>query len=179
VNLQLRDFMDRDEGWGRSEGRSVYPRLLAFIESNSGHSVFRVSLKGVTRVDISFASETLVELARRYRGSKGFCFVDLEDPDMEENWDAAAMKKVQPITAWTGGEPRVLGAKPSQGTRDALAFALAAPTVRVAQFVQATPAMSAANASSKFKQLWEQGFLLRQESAAETGGVEFVYSRIF
>jgi hypothetical protein len=178
VNLKLRDFMDRDEGWGRSEGRSVYPRLLSFVESNPGHAVFRVSLKGVTRVDISFASETLIELARRYRGSKGFCFVDLGDADMEENWDAAALKKVQPITAWTGGEPRLLGPKPSQGTRDALAFAFAAPTVRAAQFVEATPAMSVANASSKFKQLWEQGFLLRQESAAETGGVEFVYSRI-
>lgn len=178
MKLELRNFMDRDEGWGRAEGRSIYPRILAFIESNPGHPVFRVSLKGVTRVDISFASETLVELARRFRGSKGFCFVDLDDPDMEENWDAAAMKKVQPITAWSGGEARVLGVKPSQGTRDALAFALTVPTVRVAQFVEATPAISVANASSKFKQLWEQGFLLRQESAAETGGVEFVYSRI-
>lgn len=171
--------MDRNEGWGRSEGRIVYPRLLAFVESNPGHSVFQVSLAGVTRVDISFASETLVELARRYRGTKGFCFVDLDDVDMEENWDAAALKKAQPMTAWTGGKPKVLGAQPSQGTRDALAFALAAPAIRVAQFVEATPKMSTANASSKFKQLWEQGFLLRQESAAETGGVEYIYSRIF
>lgn len=178
MNLKLRDFMDRDEGWGRSEGRSVYPRLLAFIEGNPGQTMFQVSLAGVTRVDISFASETLVELARRYRGSKGFCFVHLDDADMEENWDAAALKKAQPITVWAGGEPRILGLKPSQGTRDALAFAMASPTVRVAQFVEATPSMSVANASSKFKQLWEQGFLLRQESAAETGGLEFVYSRI-
>ena len=32
---------------------------------------FRVSMKGVERVDISFSSETVVELARRYRGHKG------------------------------------------------------------------------------------------------------------
>ena len=38
--------------------------------------------------------------------------------------------------------------------------------------------MSIANASTKFKQLWEQGFLLRQESVADSGGVEFVYQRI-
>ena len=179
MKLKLRDFMDRDEGWGRSEGHSVYPRLIGFVEANPGHAVFQVALAGVTRVDISFASETVVELARRYRGSKGFCFNDLSDADMEENWDAAALKKVQPITVWAGSEPRILGLKPSQGTRDALSFAMASPTVRVAQFVEATPAMSAANASSKFKQLWEQGFLLRQESTAETGGVEFVYSRIY
>ncbi len=171
--------MDRDEGWGRSEGRAVYPRLLAFVEANPGQSVFQVAISGVTRVDISFASETLVELARRYRGSKGFCFIDLDDADMEENWDAAALKKAQPITVWADGKSTILGAQPSQGTRDALSFAMASPTVRVARFVEATLNMTAANASSKFKQLWEQGFLLRQESTAETGGVEFVYSRIY
>lgn len=179
VNLKLRDLMDREEGWGRSEGRSVYPRLLDFVEDNPGNTVFRVSVRGVTRVDISFASETVVELARRYRGLKGFCFTDLLDADMEENWDAAAARKAQPIMRWVNGEGTVLGAKPSQGTRDAFAFALALPTVRAATFAEATPAMSIANASSKFKQLWEKGFLLRQESAAETGGVEFVYSRIY
>lgn len=170
--------MDREEGWGRSEGRSVYPRLLAFVENNPGHTVFRVSVKEVKRVDISFASETVVELARRYRGSKGFCFIDLLDADMEENWDAAAARKAQPIMKWVNGAGTVLGVKPSQGARGALAFALAVPTVRAAAFAEATPAMSIANASSKFKQLWEKGFLLRQESAAETGGVEFVYSRV-
>jgi predicted transcriptional regulator len=30
----------------------------------------------------------------------------------------------------------------------------------------------------KFKQLWEQGFLLRQESTADSGGLEYVYRRI-
>lgn len=174
----LREFMDRGEGWGRAEGRSVYPRLLSFVEGNPGQPVFRVSLGGVGRVDISFASETLVELARRYRRSKGFCFVDLDDADMEENWDAAASRKEQPLMAWSGASPRVLGAQPSQGARDALAFALAKPSCRVAEFVEATPGMSVANASSKFRQLWEQGFLLRQEGAAETGGVEYAYSRI-
>jgi predicted transcriptional regulator len=30
----------------------------------------------------------------------------------------------------------------------------------------------------KFKQLWEQGFLLRQESSADSGGVEYLYRLI-
>lgn len=174
----MRDFMDNEEGWGRSDGRIVYQRLLAFVESSPGQPVFRVAVEGVRRLDISFASETLVELARRYRGSKGFCFTDLADADMEENWDAAAMRKTQPLTTWLGGDVDILGVKPSQGNRDALTFALARQAVRAAEFAEATPAMSIANASSKFKQLWEQGFLLRQESAADTGGVEFLYSRI-
>ena len=178
VLIRLREFMDEPEGWGRAAGRDVYRRLLEFVEANPGVTVFRVSMEGVRRVDISFASETLVELARRYRGSKGFCFVDLDNVDMIENWEAAASKKSQPITLWVGDNGRVIGAEPSQGNRDALLFALSRPQVRAAEFVEATPNVSIANASTKFKQLWTQGFLLRREHGSDSGGVEFVYQRI-
>jgi hypothetical protein len=176
--LGLRRFMVDDQGWGRESGRLVYQRLLAHVEDSPGVAVFRLTLAGVRRMDISFASETVVELARRYRGSKGFCFVDLADADLIENLEAAAAKKAQPLMIWHGDVARVIGAEPSQGNREALTFALDRPVVRAAEFSQATPGMSIANASTKFKQLWEQGFLLRREATAESGGVEFVYYRI-
>ena len=87
----------RPEGWGRSEGREVYQRLLDFVEHSAGTLVFEISMKDVKRVDISFSSETIIELARRYRRTKGFCLVDLNDKDMIENLDAAAAKKEQPM----------------------------------------------------------------------------------
>lgn len=175
--LVLREFMDRSEGWGRDSGRVVYQRLLQAVERRPGAVVLRVSIKGVHRIDISFASETIVELARRYRGSKGFCMIDLTDPDLIENLDAAAAKKSQPLTLWQSKEPIIIGATPSQGCKDALAFALSRPQVRASEFAEAKD-ISIANASMKYKQLWEQGFLLRKEGAADTGGVEFVYQRI-
>ena len=174
----LRDFMDDDQGWGREAGRIVYQRLLAHVEATPGVIVFRLSFRGVRRVDISFASETVVELARRYRGAKGFCLTDAVDIDLIENVEAAASKKGQPLMIWSGDTARVIGAEPTQGNRDALAFALARPIVRAAEFAQSTRDMSIANASTKFKQLWEQGFLLRREATAESGGVEYVYYRI-
>jgi hypothetical protein len=170
--------MDEAQGWGRASGREVYQRLLHHVEEKPGVMVFKVSMKGVKRIDISFASETVVELAKRFRGSKGFCFVDLIDPDLIENWGAAAAKKGQPIMVWHGPEGRVIGVKPSQGNREAMAFALGRPQVRAAEFAQSVPGMSIANASTKYKQLWEQGFLLRRESVADSGGVEYLYSRI-
>lgn len=175
--LVMRKFMDRSDGWGRSNGRDVYQRLLQAVEQHPGIVVFKLSMKGVQRIDISFASETIVELARRYRGTKGFCVADLEDPDVIENLDAAAAKKNQPITMAGEKELRVIGAVPSQGCKEALDFTLARPQARASEFATAKD-MPIANASMKFKQLWEQGFLLRTESAAETGGVEFVYKRI-
>ena len=104
--------------------------------------------------------------------------MDLADPDVKENYEAAATRKAQPLVVWTGGTATVIGAQPSQGTREALEFALQRPNTRATEFASEKPGMTIANASMKFKQLWENGFLLREESTADTGGVEYVYSRI-
>jgi hypothetical protein len=175
--LPLLEYMDRPEGWGRSQGREVHQRLLEFVERNPGILVFRISMKGVQRVDISFASETIVEIARRYRRTKGFCVVDLTDRDLIENLDAAAEKKEQPIVVWGEKSENVLGPEPSEGLREAFQFAMARAQCRAAEFA-IKKEISIANASMKFKQLWEQGFLLRRESTADTGGVEFIYQCI-
>jgi hypothetical protein len=167
--------MNANEGWGRASGRDVYGALVDFVESRAGKVIFRVLLNGVRRVDISFASETIVELARRYRSQKGFCFTDLGDKDMEENWAAAAERSRQPLMNWAGGPVRVLGPQPSQGVADAFRFALSKGEARASDYAASVRDMSITNASTKFKQLWENGFLLRRETAAESGGVEFIY----
>jgi len=172
--LALRAFMERPEGWGRSQGRQVYQRLLQYVEDNPGTLIFQVSIKGVQRVDVSFASETIIELARRFRRAKGFCLIDLTDPDMVENIDAAGEKKEQPMLVWRGRSSELVGMKPKEGMREAFQFAMGRPQSRASEFA-AQKDLSIANASMKFKQLWEQGFLLRRESSADTGGVEFVY----
>ena len=175
--LYLHEFMGRSDGWGRGQGREVYQRLLEFVEKSPGTIVFRISMKGVQRIDISFSSETIVELAHRYRRTKGFCVIDLTDKDLVENLDAAAEKKKQPILLWNGRSASVLGLKPSEGMREAFQFAMGRGQSRAAEFA-IKMGISIANASMKFKQLWEQGFLLRREGTADTGGVEFVYQRI-
>lgn len=179
--LRLADFMEgSDEGWGRAYGRQVYNRLLDFIEMHPGILVFKVSLEGIRRVDISFASETIVELARRYRGQRGFCFVDLNDPDMLENWDAAAQRKEQPLLVWRDDQVDVLGKKPSPGLVDAFNFSLEHPVTKAAEYVsqRRDKNVSSANASMKFKQLWHQGLVLRRDERAASGGVEYSYQRI-
>jgi hypothetical protein len=97
---------------------------------------------------------------------------------MIENIDAAASKKGQPLLIWRGKSARVLGAQPTEGCREAFNFALERSEARAVEFAHTKRNMSIANASMKFKQLWEQGFLLRHESVAGSGGVEFVYRRI-
>lgn len=170
--------MGHPDGWGRSQGREVYQKLVEVVESRPGLMVLHLSLADVRRVDISFASETVVELARRYRGAKGFCLTDLTDPDMRENWDAAALRAGQPLMVKeASGHLRPLGLEPSPGNLGAFRFAVERTSARAAEFAAAAK-LSITNASTKFKQLWEQGFLLRRENLAPSGGVEFEYYRI-
>jgi hypothetical protein len=176
--IKLFNHMVSSEGWGRSQGREVYGKLIDFVEANPGVAIFQVSLEGVKRLDISFASETLIELARRYRSRKGFCILTPIDSDMLENFDAAAERKNQPLLIWKDDEYHIIGLKPLQGASGALSFALQRESTRAAEFALANPNISIANASMKFKQLWEQGFLLRREDISGSGGVEYVYYRI-
>ena len=90
------------------------------------------------------------------------------------NIDAAGEKKEQPMLVWRGRSSELVGMKPKEGMREAFQFAMGRPQSRASEFA-AQKDLSIANASMKFKQLWEQGFLLRRESSADTGGVEFVY----
>lgn len=174
--LPLAELMGQPIGWGRAQGREVYPRLLDYVECNPA-IVFKVSFEGVERFDYSFASETVVELARRFRRAKAFCIIGLTDEDLVENLDVAAEKKEQPLILWHQKNARLLGLKPSEGLRDAFQFVMARTQARAAEFAP-EKGISIANASMKFKQLWEQGFVLRRESTADSGGVEFVYYRI-
>lgn len=177
-NLKLADYTDSSDCWGRSAGRTVYKKLVEFVERNPGMMVFRISIDGTRRVDFSFASETIIELAWRYRGSKGFCFVDLANKDMIENWDAAASRREQPIISWHGDMYETMGPKPSPGNQEAFDFAMARDVTRASEFWKTSSKGSLQSASMKFKLLAEQGFLLRRGGTADTGGLEFQYHRI-
>lgn len=164
-------------GWDRDQAIPVAAQLVSHLESMPAQSVVRISMEGVERMDASFASEAIVEVIARYRKSMGVCLVDLSNKAIKLNIDLIAERLGIPVTVWNGAQVEVIGLKPSAGNREALDYALARAEVRTATFADVA-GISIANASTKFKQLWEQGFLMRSEGAADSGGVEFLYRRI-
>lgn len=172
--LALRDLMDSPYGWGREQGREVFQKLIRKVEANPGKLIIEVSLNKVERTDISFASETVVELAKRYRGNKGFVLSGIADEDLLENWEAAAAKKGQPLTVRSGAKTQIIGLQPSQGNAATFEHVLKQGSTTAAEIASVFD-FQITNASTKLKQLWEQGFLLRRQESAESGGVEFRY----
>ena len=104
--MRLRDHMASDDGWGNKPGVLVHQKLVRVVEEMPQVVMFRVSLEGVRCVDVSFARESVVRLAERYRGRKGFCLVHLdaadgiEIEDILDNWRLAAIDLQQPMTVW-------------------------------------------------------------------------------
>ena len=177
AEVRLRDLMALEDAWGVEEGREAYRKLLERVEAHPTALVFRISLAGVRRTDVSFPRESVVEMARRFRGQKGFCLWDVSDENLLENWDAAAGKREQPLFVWNRKGHRLLGPAPSPGLEKVLSFSLEHEYVTTAQ-VAKDFRWSASNASNKLRSLTEGGYLLRREEAATSGGIEYLHYRI-
>lgn len=175
--IRLRELLETDSPWGNDQGRSLFPKLQEVIEKNPAELVFNISLSGIKRTDVSFPREGVVQLAKLYRGSRGFCLIDIRNKDLIDNWDAAALKLNQPLTMWEGEKYRLIGPAPSEGVREMLDFVLSVPKTTTNESA-ATLRIKISNASNKLKKLWEEGFILRRERPAPTGGVEHEYFRI-
>jgi len=166
------------DGWGHIQGRRVREDLQTRVESCPAEDIIVLSLEGVEHTDVSFPRESVVELAKQYRGQRGFCLTHLNDQDLLENWDAAALKREQPLIVWGAvGTWRILGPQPSAGLREMLHYVLSVPIARTSEAASALN-LKVPNASNKLKQLWQEGDILRREHAAGSGGSEYEYVRI-
>lgn len=175
IIIRLRDFMQSSDAWGHDEGREVYLNLLRTIETHPGNQVFCISLVGVRRTDASFPRESVIELAKRFRGSKGFYLSDAENKDLLDNWDMAADKKEQPIVFLSkDGAYRIIGPQPSRGSKEIFDYVMSVPYATAVSAAKALN-LKLTNASTKLKILCEQGFLLRREETSPSGGLEYVY----
>jgi hypothetical protein len=181
--LRLRDYMTDDDGWGNQAGREVNKQLVRVVERSPQTVMFRISLDGVRRVDVSFARESVIELALRYRGERGFCLVDLgshddiDAADLLDNWRMAADNRQQPITLWTDEDPQIIGPEPSKSAQELLSLVLKRQELATPEAAKVLK-KELNNVSTRLKQLKDRGFILRSETISPSGGVEYRYRAI-
>lgn len=173
--ITFRDLMDSDDGWGREQGMKVHSKLISLIEQSSS-VMFQISMKNVRRIDASFPRESIMDIARRYKGEKGFCLTDISNPDLIDNLDAAALKKEIPMFIWNDDEYQLIGTEPKLGVKAVLEIALSKSSITAAEVAKELN-LKLNNASMKLKQLVTEGYLVRQEEIAPSGGKEFYYYR--
>lgn len=179
LKIKLRDLTARSDVHGNREGKEVYFKLLELIQNHPEYDLVEISLAGISKSDASFPRESVVSIARQFSGDKGIYLVDIDpnDSDLLDNWHYAALFKKQPLTVWFGDQYKALGPSLTDNMETLLKYVLDKKHV-TASDVAITFDISVPNASSKLKKLATDGYILRIEKVAPSGGIEFVYSPI-
>ena len=94
-----------------------------------------------------------------------------------DNWDYAAKAKGFSMIVFSSGGYELLGSEISDGSKDLLDFVMKECVVTTSKVAEAL-GVSAQNASAKLKKLHSLGLILGTKQAAESGGMEFVYTAI-
>jgi len=163
--------------FGNKEGRDVYQKLLEQLDEHPEKKVIGISLSGISRTDASFPRESVISLAKSRNGEKGFFLQDFVTRDLMDNWDYAAKAKDQTMIVMVDNGYELIGKSLNPGSKSLLDFIMEHGTVTTSM-VSKSYDISAQNASAKLKKLLSVGLVLASKQAAESGGMEFVYTAI-
>lgn len=177
IVVRLLDFTGVDRPFGNSQGKAVFRKLADFVESHPEVRSFGISLNGIEATDASFPRESVISLAKQLRGERGIYLTGIHNRDLVDNWNYAALAKEQPMVIWNGPDFEVIGAAMNQATKTLVEYVLQKGEVTTSQ-VAADLGLSVQNASTRLKSLVLQGYFLRLEEVAESGGIEFKYLAI-
>lgn len=177
VMIRLAELTESSRPFGNAQGKEVFSRLSARIDAHPRTAVFCISLKGIKATDASFPRESVVSVAKQFRGEKGLCLVDIEDRDLIDNWKYACQAKEQPLVIWHDNSWELIGPDITQSSRQLLDYVLQHRCVLASQ-VATDLGISVQNASTRLKRLVQDGYILRSEDVAPSGGVEYRYSAI-
>lgn len=177
IVVNLRRFTESDRPFGNVEGKSVFRQLADFVEQNGATKIFGVSLEDIKATDASFPRESVVSLAKQLRGEVGIYLVGLHNRDLIDNWDYAARAKEQPLVIWRDSSFEVIGPVQTPATKQLVDYVLERGSVLASQ-AAADLNLSVQNASTRLKNLVKDGYVMRVEEAAASGGIEFKYRAI-
>lgn len=175
--IQLLGYLNEPYAYGNEEGRKVFSQLQDLIAKHPDEKIFGISMTGVEVTDASFPRESIISLAKMYKGEKGFYLSDFSTQDLLDNWSYAAQAKAQPIIIKKGKDYEIIG-PPVTDTSKALLDIVMKKGVVTTSLIAEELEVSPQNASAKMKKLLELGLVLGSKEAAETGGLEFVFTAI-
>ena len=176
---KLINFTNSDLPNGNIQGKETFRKLSEFVDGHPAFQIYGISLEGIRATDISFPRESVLSIAKLYRGQKGFYLEGMnpKDRDLFDNWQGAAAAKDQPLVIWYDNSYEIIGPEISPSNLQLINYVLDNKTVTTSK-VAFDLDITVHNASTKLKKLVEQGYIMRSEDIAESGGIEFVYHAI-
>lgn len=159
--------------FGSVEGKKCFHKLKSAIEQNPLSKVVEICLKDVLIADVTFLRESIVSLAKFYRGSK-FIVVLASDERISSNWEGATNAISVNLQFVASGNIDYIGPRIGKVDR-AILNTLNEQHSATSNDVSRKLLISVQNASSRLKHLFKMGLLMREEGTAGSGGKEFTY----
>ena len=177
--IKLIDYTNgNDHPFGNKQGKETFRKLVDFIDSKPSVLTFGISLKNIEATDASFPRESVVSVARHYKGERGFYLLDVTDRDLIDNWSYAALAKDQPLVIWTEDNKfEFIGPLLKPAVSELLEYVYKKEIVTTSQLASDFD-LSVQNASARLKKAALQGYILRSEDTSESGGIEYIYRSI-
>ena len=179
IKTKLINFTNSSLPNGNIQGKETFRKLSDYVDSHPSYIIFGISLEGIMSTDISFPRESVLSIAKLYRGQRGFYLegMDKNDRDLFDNWQGAAAAKEQPLVVWYENSYEIIGPETSKSNLELINYVLENNSVTTSK-VSTGLNISVHNASTKLKKLVDQGYIMRSEDVAESGGIEFIYHAI-
>lgn len=178
MQIQLLDLTNSSHPFGNAQGKEIFRKICDIVDKNPRTIVFGISLAGIEATDASFPRESVIAAAKYYRGQHWFFLTDLNDRDLIDNWKYAAQAKQQPLVLWHHDDSfEVIGPDISSSASELVEYVLRNRKVSAAK-AAADLDLSVPNASTRLKKLVSDGYFLRNEDIADTGGIEYTYEAI-
>ena len=175
--IDLRDFTQSLRPYGNVQGRSTFSKITDHINQLFNASLIRISFAGIEEADISFSREAVVAIAKYYKGEKGIYITDVGNDDIIENLHFACIAKSQPLLIWSNNDYTILG-EPLSPPNLALLEVVLKKKISTTANVAKELGISVQNASTRLKKLVDDGYILRKEVSAESGGKEYIYTAV-
>jgi len=174
IILKLCEFTLDSHPFGNVQGRETFRKLVDYVEAHPLQKVFGISLEGIEATDASFPRESVVSLAKQYRGEKWFFLEHFSCRDLVDNWRYAAQAKDQPLIIWNDGNFEIIGPPINSSTEELIKYVISSGAVTASR-VAADLNLTIHNASTRLKRLVSEGYIMRSEEIAQSGGIEFIY----
>lgn len=175
--IDLQEFAETDHPYGNELGQKVCQKLRRFVDKQREYNTFCIDMSNIVTTDASFPRESVVALAKLFVGEKGFFLKGFASQDLLDTWSYTAEKKNIPLVVWNDGLYQFIG-KPLSSANSALVDFVYGAGQATTSMVADELKITVQNASTKLKRLVADGYLLRSEETAETGGKEFIYLAI-
>ena len=70
--VNLGDLTEDDHPFGNVQGKATFRKLLDVVEAHPQYAVFGISLADIEATDASFPRESVVAVAKYFKGERGF-----------------------------------------------------------------------------------------------------------